>query len=174
MLFNPSTGQSLWVQGQTGLFSKFQTSQSDMVKPWLKQTKKLTFIPCEQVFYLHMYLYTTCMTDAWGVQKRVSDARELELKTVVSQHMVAMIPDIIELSLQPLSLSLCIICTHAYHRICVEVSAQLYRVSSVFPPLLGNWTQNFYLLIHFPSLYFYHSWFSWFCFVDWLVLIFFL
>lgn len=90
---NPSTWEIgigyLWIQGQFGLHSEFQASQSHIVRPCPPNKTK-----CTHKRFIFMYVSVCiCLTvphvyrmgaDALGGHKRESDLLKLELEAVVS------------------------------------------------------------------------------------------
>lgn len=49
----------------------------------------LLLISCVRVFYLHVYLCTMCVSDAYAGQKRVLSLLKLELSMLVTCHVAA-------------------------------------------------------------------------------------
>ena len=107
--FNPSPTlerqrqADFWVQGQPGLHSEFQDSQNYTEKPCLeektneqtknknkqpnKQTNKKTgFVLHVLVFFLHVWMFSTCLPGVQEGQMEFSGFWKLELQIISSHH----------------------------------------------------------------------------------------
>ena len=74
------------VQGQPGLSLSSRTARPTQRNPVSKKTKQKRFLHCVLVFFLHVWMFSTCLPGVQEGQMEFSGFWKLELQIISSHH----------------------------------------------------------------------------------------